>query len=152
MKNQKNIKVECEFCGGKGQILRFAHVENGICYGCDGKGYNLVTEEQADKLKEERRKANMFDMVLFPASTNTYRDKEIIKSLGFKFKSSCGWVMFIEVESVEEGERLAREVGEKAKNNGLHGVILQHENVLENIQSARHAQRVITNTINKRSF
>lgn len=149
MKNQKNVKVECEFCGGRGHILRFAHVENGMCYGCDGKGFVMVTATQAEKLEEERRKANMLDMVLFPASENTYRDKEVIKSLGFKFKSSCGWVMFIEVESEEEGERLAREVGAKAKDKGLHGVILQHENVLENIQSAQHAQRVITNTIKK---
>lgn len=145
MTNQKTIKIECEFCGGTGIIERFAHVEDGVCYGCKGKGYNMVTPAQAEKLQEAKK----FDMVLLPASTNTYNDKEVIKSLGFKFKGSCGWVKIISVESVEEAKRISGEVGAEAKAKGLHGVFLLDINKLDNIQSPQHMQQVLRNAIKK---
>ncbi|XWX29989.1 hypothetical protein KQUDLBSD_CDS0158 [Staphylococcus phage PG-2021_40] len=145
----KKIKVECEFCGGKGFIERFTHVEDGVCYGCKGKGYHLITEEQAKRVEEERQGASKFKMVLLPASYNTYDDREIIKSLGFKFKSPYGWIKIIEVESVEEAERVSGEVGAKAKDKGLHGVFLMDFDNLDDIQSPQHMQKILTAHIKK---
>jgi hypothetical protein len=30
---------DCERCGGRGEILGYKHINNGICYECDGLGY-----------------------------------------------------------------------------------------------------------------
>lgn len=146
MTNQKNVKVTCEWCEGRGVIQNFAHVEGGMCFACRGKGYNLRTEEDVNREAEQSKK---FKMVLLPASYNTYDDKEIIKSLGFKFKSPYGWIKIIEVESIEEAEKVSGEVGAEAKAKGLHGVFLMDFDNLDDIQSPQHMQKILTANIKK---
>lgn len=143
MTNQKTIKIACEFCGGTGYIERFAHVEDGVCYGCKGKGYNMITPAQAEKLEEERQQANKFEMVIVPASYNTYNDKEVIKSLGFKFNPSYGWIMVIDVETMEEAKEKHAEVGAEARAKGLHGTFMMNSAQIESIESPRHMQQVL---------
>lgn len=146
MTNQKNVKVTCDFCEGRGVIENFAHVEGGMCFSCRGKGYILKTQEDVNRKAEQDKK---FNMVLLPASTNTYNDKEVIKSLGFTFKPAYGWIKVIRVEALEEAEEVSREVGAEAKAKGLHGVFLMDMNKLEGIQSPQHMQQLLRHTIKK---
>jgi RecJ-like exonuclease len=37
--------MECIRCSGLGKIKKFKHVDNGICFECDGKGYKLSENE-----------------------------------------------------------------------------------------------------------
>lgn len=37
----------CDRCGGRGDLPQFRHVQNGICFKCDGKGYVMVREAPA---------------------------------------------------------------------------------------------------------
>lgn len=145
----KKIKVECEFCGGKGFIERFAHVEDGVCYGCKGKGYHLITEEQAKRVEEERQQANKFEMVIVPASYNTYDDKDIIKELGFKFNRSYGWIMVIDVETIEEAKEKHKEIGAKARAKGLRGTFMMNNAQIESIESPRHMQQVLRKNLDR---
>lgn len=42
--------IECGRCSGKGEILSFAHVQGGICFGCWGTGEDLkATLKEMDK-------------------------------------------------------------------------------------------------------
>jgi len=35
-------KIECRKCLGKGRIHGYSHILNGVCFACDGKGYQTV--------------------------------------------------------------------------------------------------------------
>lgn len=34
-----SIKVECKRCGGTGYINAYEHIDGGVCFACQGKGY-----------------------------------------------------------------------------------------------------------------
>lgn len=50
-------KVRCNRCGGAGIISHLVHIDNGICYACEGRGYLMETplaERVATKATQER--------------------------------------------------------------------------------------------------
>lgn len=44
-------KFECPKCMGKGRINAFAHIESGVCFKCQGKGF--VEQKSAPKKQKQ---------------------------------------------------------------------------------------------------
>lgn len=53
----------CGRCGGHGRISGFRHVENGVCFGCDGTGgeHTRTAAQQAEAARRERRRRRKQD-------------------------------------------------------------------------------------------
>lgn len=116
-----DVECNCYRCGGKGQILYFGHIDNGICFACGGRGKfykkhcRVYTTEEREKMdaaaatKKERElekqkaeapakrqawldKYNISNgIVLVVAGCNTYNIKDELKEKGAKFYSGLGW-------------------------------------------------------------
>lgn len=116
-----DIECNCYKCGGKGQILYFGHIDNGVCFACGGRGKfykehcRVYTTEEREKMdaaaaaKKEREfekqkaeapakrqawldKYNISNgIVLIVAGCNTYNIKDELKEKGAKFYSGLGW-------------------------------------------------------------
>ena len=115
------IREICPRCNGKGNLYGYGHINNGICYKCNGVGFEtnvvrLYTEKELaaiEKAKETRernkqlkaeaesevnKKAEMvkngFDENGFTWCVfggNTYAIKELLKELGCKFDTILQW-------------------------------------------------------------
>ena len=122
-KNKLYADVECNCyrCGGKGQILYFGHIDNGVCFACGGRGKfykehcRVYTTEEREKMdaaaaakkeKElEKQKAEApakrqawldkynitHGIILVVAGCNTYEIKDELKEKGAKYYSGLGW-------------------------------------------------------------
>lgn len=123
----KMVEAKCLKCGGNGSYAGLEHIENGVCFKCNGKGTVEITEQaykaRLRKLEESRKKAQGFMAFYLPATHNTYQDKAIIKSLGFKFDDLYGWHILKSVVDKEEATDFAIELGNEAREKGLLGVI-----------------------------
>lgn len=116
-----NLKAPCGRCGGKGRIDCFGHIDDGICFCCNGFGYFTKSDcriytpeerEKLDKAAERRRetklakekaaapakikawkeKYNIADGNIFiVAGCNTYEIKDTLKQLGAKYYGGIGW-------------------------------------------------------------
>lgn len=51
------VRVPCEACSGRGVIPRFAHVADGICFSCEGRGYELADLEALEAADARRAAA-----------------------------------------------------------------------------------------------
>ena len=116
-----DIECKCYKCGGTGRLLHFGHIDNGICFACNGNGkfyknncrvYTTAEREKMDAAaiaKRERElekqkaeapakrqawldKYNISDgIILIVAGCNTYKIKDELKEKGAKFYSGLGW-------------------------------------------------------------
>ena len=133
-KNKLYADAECNCyrCGGKGQLLYFGHIDNGVCFACGGRGKfykehcRVYTTEEREKMdaaaaaKKERElekqkaeapakrrawleKYNLKDGNIFiVAGCNTYECKDTLKELGAKFYSGLGWFFGTDTAPVEQ--------------------------------------------------
>jgi len=49
---RKDAKSKCWKCNGKGVLLHFGHIDNGLCYPCNGTGSALNTKPQCTGLDD----------------------------------------------------------------------------------------------------
>ena len=56
MTDEQTITFECSRCGGSGRIESFHHVENGICFDCDGDPANARTTHTVGELRAKARR------------------------------------------------------------------------------------------------
>lgn len=56
------IKVECSMCEGTGTLPQYKRIENGKCFSCNGKGFNLLTQEEIDKLNESAERMEQMEL------------------------------------------------------------------------------------------
>lgn len=125
-----NGSVKCPRCGGKGYLSYYGHVENGVCFKCEGNGsfpkeIKVYTPEYAKKLEEKREKARLkkeqeeekkmrmqfekwklwngfsAEGVTYLFLGNTYEIKDELKTLGARFDFSAGWHIGHPVEGYE---------------------------------------------------
>lgn len=112
---------ECSRCGGKGKIPYYGHVEEGICFRCEGfpyeyKDFRAYTKEEVDKMEarnaatrekkaeaaramaEINRKNWLKDhgigedeLFFFPVGCNTYEIKDYLKEKGARYFNGYGW-------------------------------------------------------------
>lgn len=119
-KKYAEAAVKCGRCGGTGRIPCFGHIDDGICFACNGVGrffkkIRIYTEAERAKMdaaaarKKERDlekkraeatskrqawldKYNIADGNIFVvAGCNTYEIKDELKAQGAKFYSGLGW-------------------------------------------------------------
>ena len=116
-----DAECKCYKCNGTGQLLCFGHIDNGICFACNGQGkfykehcraYTTAEREKMDAAaaaKKERElekqkaeapakrqawldKYNISNgIILIVAGCNTYNIKDELKEKGAKFYSGLGW-------------------------------------------------------------
>lgn len=152
----KNYELECTRCGGYGKVA--SEVDGGICYKCNGVGIIKVTKATYTREQNKTQRAkesseyweNAIRLVILPASENTFKDKGVIKSLGFKFNNAMGWNIEKMFDNKAQAEEYTKQLGDKARNKGLHGVIATtKENANTMVNSPQDAQRVIKREIEK---
>lgn len=107
------FETKCPKCGGTGHIDFYNHVENGICFQCDGSGYYETSWKEytpeyrakldarrlakAKKLAPEKnakflKKAGFSeDGKAWVVVGNTYEIKEQLKEAGCKWHNLIGW-------------------------------------------------------------
>ena len=56
MTDEQTITFECGRCGGSGRIESFGHVENGICFECDGNPASARTTRTVGELRAKARR------------------------------------------------------------------------------------------------
>lgn len=153
----KNYTIECTRCGGIGKVA--SEIDGGICYKCNGAGILKVTKStftrEQNKIQRSQRLAkeweNAITLIILPASENTFKDKEIIKALGFKFNNAMGWHIEKMFDNRKQAEQFTNNLGEQARTKGLHGVIATtKENANTMVNSPQDAQRVIKKEIKKK--
>lgn len=49
-------KIKCESCRGTGEIKKFKHIENGICFTCAGQGFYTVNNETLQKIEDSKNR------------------------------------------------------------------------------------------------
>lgn len=52
-------KVTCVKCDGKGVLPMYSHVENGICFSCQGNGDFLFDDYQLKRYRAKHPKINI---------------------------------------------------------------------------------------------
>lgn len=153
----KNYNLECTRCGGYGEVA--SEVDGGICYKCNGKGIIKVTKavytREQNKIQRAKESSEYWDsairLTILPATENTFRDKEVIKSLGFKFSNCLGWYIENMFTDKKQAEEYTKQLGNKAREKGLYGVIATHtEKANTMVQSPQEAQQVIKKEIKKK--
>jgi hypothetical protein len=57
IKSQTILAEDCFKCGGEGRILTWSHVDNGVCFQCQGTGHQFVGEgfDLSDKERANAR-------------------------------------------------------------------------------------------------
>lgn len=114
-----DCKCACPRCGGQGEIPHFGHVDQGICFKCNGAKYfyntfRAYTQDEREKMdaqyqaKQDKKKleaeqqseANKkiwmdkygFGEYIFAvAGGNTYAIKDQLKEAGARFYQGIGW-------------------------------------------------------------
>lgn len=127
-----NCRKECERCCGKGEIPYFGHVDQGVCFKCNGARYfyntfRAYTEEERQKLDaayekklakrdaEMRAKAEdnkktwlekygLAEFLFIVAGANTYGVKDKLKEAGARYYNGLGW--FFTLENKDKMETL----------------------------------------------
>ena len=56
MTDEQTITFECGRCGGSGRIESFGHVENGVCFECDGNPASARTTRTVGELRAKARR------------------------------------------------------------------------------------------------
>lgn len=125
------VVEKCYKCGGAGYLGCFHHVENGLCFECNGTGFRkhvekIYTKAYAEKLEAKRKakaeakleaekakagevNAKFFEMNGFNAEGktfavlgNTYSVKEQLKEAGFHWNNVAGaWMGAQPIEGFE---------------------------------------------------
>lgn len=111
-KGNANVREVCPKCGGTGVLPCYGHIQNGICFKCEGARYfvksrKLRTMEEAlkmqekylDKKEKERQEylakrreefiakyETLTDM--YVVYKNSYEIKDYLKELGYKFSKA----------------------------------------------------------------
>lgn len=75
------IKVECAKCGGKGHIPHYSNIAGGVCFSCQGRGYNL------QKSEPKRSKTYTFFFCWEDPSATNYNGGDFCRCYNKKFRS-----------------------------------------------------------------
>lgn len=81
-------KIPCQKCASKGHIKEYKHVQDGICFTCDGSGFVNATKEEYKKYNEcQMYKAELEKQGSYVVYNNGQREiyktlKEIEKKYG----------------------------------------------------------------------
>ena len=111
-KGNANVREVCPKCGGTGVLHCYKHIQNGVCFKCDGARYfvksrKLRTMEEALKMQEKylekKRKEQEEYMAkrrqefiakyetltdMYVVYKDSYEIKDYLKELGYKFSNA----------------------------------------------------------------
>ena len=111
-KGNANVREVCPKCGGTGVLPCYRHIQNGVCFKCEGARYfvksrKLRTMEEALKMQEKylekKRKEQEEYMAkrrqefiakyetltdMYVVYKNSYEIKDYLKELGYKFSKA----------------------------------------------------------------
>jgi Rho termination factor, N-terminal domain len=57
------VKGKCTRCSGQGYIKHYAHVEEGICFKCNGSGVEWFDREEIEYIKQQKQQNKKYEVV-----------------------------------------------------------------------------------------
>lgn len=138
--------VPCNNCKGKGVLLQYKHIEDGVCFTCYGSGVQEVTKEEYNEYRKELEQKKLGSYILFNKGTIEYYKtvKEITSKYGVFYINSYGEYC---VSQSNKNKNILFTESTKHNEEFIKAVTIEYNKRME--QDDKDWKELIQNKINK---